>query len=60
MRNRVWIVALACAPLPGCDPGGRATPATEKHDQDSAAGHMNHPAAGPNSPQAKADTRSKK
>ena len=47
---------LALGSLVGC--GGVTTgTAPVAHDQDKTAGHMNHPAGGPNSPLAKASPK---
>jgi hypothetical protein len=48
-----WLAtATLCLLIVGCD-GPTSGTATEPHDQDKTAGHMVHPAGGPNSPQAK-------
>ncbi len=48
-------VAALCL-MVGCD-GATTGSAPEAHDQDKTAGHLNYPAAGPNSPQAKASRK---
>lgn len=57
VAERVFVVGvLALFLAAGC--GGASTgPAPEAHDQDKTAGHMNHPAGGPDSPLAKASRK---
>ncbi|WZO97784.1 hypothetical protein EP7_004835 [Isosphaeraceae bacterium EP7] len=50
--SRLLAAAALCMLIVGCD-GPTTGTATEAHDQDKSAGHMVHPAAGPNSPMAK-------
>jgi hypothetical protein len=59
MPRRPIVVALCAAVIglsltAGCDSGGPTHTTPEAHDQDTQAGHMVHPAGGPNSPEAKA------
>jgi len=59
MRRRLFVGTLALSfscvsALVGCGDSATTGPAPEAHDQDKQAGHMNFPAGGPNSPEAKA------
>lgn len=49
-----WTVAaLSLGSLTGCDSGPETGTTPDTHDADAKAGHMVHPAGGPNSPDAK-------
>ena len=54
----LFVSLIGAALLAGCDPGGGTTTAPQGHDGKSATGHSGgSPAAGPMSPQAKADAK---
>lgn len=59
MSGRMALLALSVSVLcigllNGCDGGGAGSgPTPDQHDADPTAGHMVHPAGGPDSPDAK-------
>ena len=58
VAGRIGFVALISCLLIGCDGASTGTTSVA-HDQDPTAGHMNHPAGGPDSPLGKAQAKPK-